>query len=110
MIVAVNDTALPTTQSSTIFLVLAAYASSVRILFFGLILVPLEMIFHPSTAGQFYGAYVSWFLWSAYFGLACAQLCAGNRVVSWLKGAIAAALTQLVVSVAISFIASIWPR
>jgi hypothetical protein len=74
--------------NSAEFLVLAAYAASVRTLLFGLVLVPLELIFHPGHAGQVYGAYVSLFVWFVYFwirviaavrGRSCHILAEGRR-------------------------------
>jgi hypothetical protein len=74
-------------------LVLAAYASSMRILFATLIVIPAWYLFRPSnpTASNLYGAYLPF--WSLYFGFAASQFLQGRRLFSWCKGILAATLT-----------------
>jgi hypothetical protein len=76
------------------FLVLAAYAASMRTIFFGVVLVPLSAIFHPDQTAVFYCAYASILAWIAYFGFAASQFVDRRRAVaaskawslrSWLK-------------------------
>jgi Protein of unknown function (DUF3667) len=78
------------------FLVLTAYAASVRILFFGVVLVPLSTLFHPSHAAQIYGATATALGWAAYFGFAASQFSPGGRSVAWFKGVAALLLAEFV--------------
>ena len=74
-------------------LVLAAYASSMRILFASLIIIPAWYLFRPSsaTASYLYGAYL--LIWPLYFGFAASKFLQGRRVYSWCKGILAAIFT-----------------
>lgn len=74
-------------------LVLAAYASSMRVLFITLIVIPAWYLFRPgnATASDLYGAYL--LIWPLYFGFATSQFLQGKRVFSWCKGILAAILT-----------------
>lgn len=74
-------------------LVLAAYASSMRILFATLIVIPAWYLFRPSnaTASNLYAAYLP--IWPRYFGFAASQFLQGRRVFSGSKGILAAILT-----------------
>ena len=74
-------------------LVLAAYASSMRILFATLIVIPAWYLFRPSngTTSNLYGAYLP--IWWLYYGFAASQFLQGRRVFSWCKGILAAILT-----------------
>lgn len=74
-------------------LVLAAYASSMRILFATLIVIPAWYLYRPSNpaASYIYGAYLP--IWTLYFGFAASQFLQGSRVFSWCKGILAATLT-----------------
>jgi hypothetical protein len=74
-------------------LVLAAYASSMRILFTTLIVIPAWYFFRPSnpTASSIYGAYLP--IWTLYFGFAASQFLQGRRLFSWCKEILAATLT-----------------
>ena len=72
-------------------LILAAYTSSMRILFATLIVIPAWYLFRPSntTASNLY--YLA--IWPLYFGFAESQFLKGKRVFSWCKGILAAILT-----------------
>jgi hypothetical protein len=74
-------------------LVLAAYASSMRVLFATLIIIPAWYLFRPSnaTASYLYGAYL--LIWPLYFGFAASRFLQGRRVFSWCKGILAAIFT-----------------
>jgi Protein of unknown function (DUF3667) len=71
--------------------VLAAYASSVRAVFFGLIVLPAWYFARPSATLLIY---IYGGIWCVYFGFAASQFYSGGKLVSWIKGALAAALTQ----------------
>lgn len=74
-------------------LVLAAYASSMRILFATLVVLPTWYLLAPgpSLSQRLYGVYLA--LWPIYFGYACTQFFGGPRARAWLAGALATALT-----------------
>jgi hypothetical protein len=87
-------------------LVLAAYASCIRILIVLLVMIPSWLAFHFGDTGvlrMYYGLSALWF---AYFGMACAQFFEGNRIFSFLRGVASAVLVlaafQLLVVVAVS--------
>jgi hypothetical protein len=86
-------------------LVLAAYASGIRILFFMVIVIPSWDFFHPSgpTAEHWY--YIYLLVWSVYFGFAASNFFRGNRAVSWCKGVAAALLTWILTQV-VTFLAT----
>jgi hypothetical protein len=92
------------------YLVLAAYTAGVRMLFFGLVIVPLVVLLRPIPSAALYGWLASMFLWVPYFGLATAQMCNGRRAVSWLKGSLAAALAQFTTAVLLSAVATLVQR
>jgi hypothetical protein len=75
-------------------LVLASFASSLRALFLGFVVIPYWYVLRPSTTDPI-GIYIYFALWLAYFGLAGAQFYNGRRVWSWLRAALAALLAQL---------------
>jgi len=84
-------------------LVLAAYTSGFRSIFFTLCVIPAWLLFdwhYPTTVA----AYVA--LWLTYFGIASAQFYQGNRWWLWLKGVTVGALTQVLISGLI--FAAIW--
>jgi uncharacterized OB-fold protein len=84
-------------------LVLAAYTSGFRSIFFTLGVIPLWLLFdwhYPTTVG----VYVA--LWLTYFGIACAQFYQGNRWWLWLRGVMVGVLTQVLISGLI--FAAIW--
>lgn len=73
-------------------LVLAAYTSSLRILFATLIVIPAWYVFRSSNAAAVY-LYVAYLTLSLlYFGFAASQFFPGRRVVSWCKGILTALL------------------
>jgi hypothetical protein len=74
-------------------LVLAAYTSGMRILFFTVVVIPGWYLFRPSdaTARHLFYAYLP--IWPMYFGFAASRFFPGNRAVSWCKGIAAAILT-----------------
>ena len=94
--------------NSAEFLVLAAYTVSIRTIFFGVVLVPLSGIFHPSQAAMVGWAFATILVWIAYFGFATSQFVDGRRTVAALKGVVAVALTQVVTQIALSSIATVW--
>ena len=96
--------------NSAEFLVLAAYTVSVRTLFFGVVLVPLSSIFHPSPTAQVFAAYASFIVWAVYFGFAASQFSTGGRTVASFKGVLAAILTQAATQAMASFAATLWFR
>jgi len=87
-------------------LVLAAYTSSMRVLFAALIVVPVGYALrqHPATLRYLY--YASLPIWPLYFGFAASQFLGGRRALSWCKGILAAILTwastQGIASLAVS--------
>jgi hypothetical protein len=89
-------------------LVLAAYTSSLRILFATLIVIPAWYVFHPTnaTAVYLYLAYLT--VWLLYFGFAASQFFPGRRVLSWCKGILTAILAwasiQVLTTLAARFI------
>lgn len=74
-------------------LVLAAYTSGMRVLFFLLIVIPVWYVFrhHIATIRLLYYAYLP--IWPLYFGFAAAQFLPGRRALSWGKGILSAILT-----------------
>lgn len=74
-------------------LVLAAYTSSMRVLFATLVVIPVWYLFSPSgaSANDLYYAYL--LIWPIYFGFAASQFFPGKRALSWCKGTLAAILT-----------------
>lgn len=88
-------------------LVVAAYASGFRSIFFTLVVLPAWLLL-----GTPYRATVATYvaLWLAYFGVACAQFYAGNRAWLWVKGVAAGAAAQLVTTAAIYLLIDGWFR
>jgi hypothetical protein len=76
-------------------LVLAAYTSGMRILFFTVIVIPAWYLLRPSdaVARDLFYAYLP--IWLLYFGFAASRFYPGNRSVSWCKGLAAAIMTWL---------------
>jgi len=75
-------------------LLLASFASSLRALFLGFVVIPYWYVLRPSTTDPI-GIYIYFAVWLGYFGLAGAQFYNGRRVWSWLRAALAALLAQL---------------
>ncbi len=92
-------------------LVLAAYASGLRVVFFTLVVAPLWALTQWNYTAVAGGYMV---LWSAYFGLACMQffaepgLARGARGWLWVKGVGVAVLTQLSVMALIAAAFTAW--
>jgi Protein of unknown function (DUF3667) len=92
------------------FLVLAAYAASVRLLFLGVVVVPASTLFHPPLTAEIYGAYAFQIGWAAYFGFASSQFSTGGRIAAWFKGGAAALIAPFVIPAAASVMALLWYR
>ena len=75
-------------------LVLASFASSLRALFLGFVVIPYWYVLRPPTTDP-NGIYIYFALWLGYFGMAGAQFYNGRRVWSWVRAALAALLAQL---------------
>jgi hypothetical protein len=75
-------------------LVLAAYTSSLRVLFAALILIPAWYLFRPTNPTVVY-LYLGYLMvWSMYFGFAASQFFS-RRVLSWCKGILTAILAWI---------------
>jgi hypothetical protein len=73
-------------------LVLAAFTSGERSIFFSLFIAPVWLLFHP----PFYPFLAFYILsWCSYYGWACSQFYEGNKPGLFLKGLLSAILTQL---------------
>jgi Protein of unknown function (DUF3667) len=80
-------------------LVLAAFTSGERSIFFSLFIAPVWVIFHP----PFYPLLIFYLLcWSSYYGWASSQFYSGKKVVSFLKGVLSTLLTQVVTTILVS--------
>jgi hypothetical protein len=75
------------------YLVLAAYTSSIRILFAALVVIPVWYLSSPSGAMARYLYYAYLLISILYFGFAASQFLRGKRTLSWAKGILAAILT-----------------
>lgn len=79
-------------------LVLAAYGSGLRSLFFLVVFVPLVMLMREAGLGIAYWQLVVGYMliWALYFGWACAQFQRGLawRWLDWLRGSLVALLAQ----------------
>lgn len=88
-------------------LVLAAYATSLRVATVAFVFVPSWMLLRPErldpTALRVYLG-----LWVAYYGWACAQFHDGPRWASALKGAAVASLAQLTTWLAVEHLGGVW--
>jgi hypothetical protein len=73
-------------------LVLSAYATSMHVLFFIVLVVPVWYLLSPSdsTGRILYSIYLP--IWPIYFGFATSQFLQGKRAWSWCKGILAAIL------------------
>ena len=92
------------------YLVVAAYTTGVRLLFYGLVLFPVILFVRPSPAAVLDIVLGNVVFWSLYFGLAVAQLYAGKRIriAHWLKGSLAALLATVITSAALSLVSTLW--
>jgi Protein of unknown function (DUF3667) len=91
-------------------LVLAAYTSSMRIVFAAVIVIPFWFMFRPSGEAGSYLYYAYLPIWPLYFGFATSQFLRGRRAVSWCKGFLAAALTWASTQGLASFATSLFFR
>jgi hypothetical protein len=87
-------------------LVLAAYTSSMRVIFASLIVIPFWFVFHPANAAMV--AVVSLVIWALYFGFASSQFFPGSKLASWCRGILTAILSGasmqgLIILVAVLF-------
>lgn len=82
-------------------LVMAAYTSALRSVFFTICIAPLWMIFH-SKYTLLIGVYA--FIWCLFYGFVCQQVFAGKTMFVFGKGFLVAVLTQLT-SMVITFAA-----
>lgn len=89
------------------YLVLAAYTSSMRILFFTLAVIPLKFAAGGTSATvvHLYLAYLS--LWALYFGFAMAQFVGERCLLSAIRGIVAVILAQVLASLILSALALI---
>jgi hypothetical protein len=88
-------------------LVLAAYTSSMRVLFATLIVIPFWYVFRPSNPAAV--ALVSLAIWALYFGFAASQFFPGRRAWSWCRGFLTAVLASASVQGLITLVASVPP-
>ena len=86
--------------------VVGLHVLSARDLFI-LFVLPCVFFFHPSTVLV---GYLLWALWSVYFGVAAAQFYTGNRLASWLKGVMAAAIIYPVTAAVINTLSWAYDR
>jgi hypothetical protein len=80
-------------------LVLAAFTSGERSIFFSLIIAPVWLMFHPPYY-LFLAIYL--FCWSCYFGWACSQFYSGQKFILFLKGFLSTILTQVTTMILIT--------
>jgi hypothetical protein len=90
------------------YLVLVSYTSGMRILFFAVVAVPIWRVFLPSAATMVAASFAYLAIWCAYFGFATSQFLPTGRLVSAVKGVLAAALTQIVFGLAAAALASLF--
>jgi len=88
-------------------LVLAAYTSSLRVLFATVIVIPAWYFFHPSVATGVY-LYLGYLaVWSMYFGFAASQFFSGRRALSWFKGILTAILAWISIQALAALVAEV---
>jgi Protein of unknown function (DUF3667) len=88
-------------------LVLAAYTSSMRVLFATLIVVPFWYVFRPGNPAAV--ALASLAIWALYFGFAASQFFPGRRALSWCIGFLTAVLASASMQGLITLVASSVP-
>jgi hypothetical protein len=86
-------------------LVLAAYTSSMRVLFATLIVIPFWYVFPPSNPTAI--ALASLAIWALYFGFAASQFFPGRRALSWGRGFLTAVLASVSMQGLITLVASL---
>jgi hypothetical protein len=89
-------------------LVLAAYTSSMRVLFATLILIPFWYVFRPSNPAAV--ALASLAIWALYFDFAASQFFPGRRALSWCRGFLTAVLASALMQGLIMLVASLFLR
>ncbi len=89
-------------------LVLAAYATGMRVLSVLVLVLPVwyALRHQPATARALYFAYL--LLWPLYYGFATSQFLPGKRALSWGKGILAATLTWVATQALASVIMQIY--
>jgi hypothetical protein len=92
-------------------MVLAAYASGFRSLFFMAVVIPVWVVVQKNAGvGVDHAALIGLYLlvWLAYYGFASAQFFTGHRVGLWCKGVAVGVLTQTLTSLLIWFAIVLW--
>jgi hypothetical protein len=89
-------------------LVLAAYTSSMRVLFATLIVIPFWYVFRPSNPTAV--ALASLAIWALYFGFPASQFFSGRATLSWCRGFLTAVLASASMQGLITLVASLFLR
>jgi hypothetical protein len=89
-------------------LVLAAYTSSMNVIFATLIVIPFWYVFRPSNAAAV--ALASLAIWALYFGFAASQFFPGRAALSWCRGFLTAVLASASMQGLIMLVASLFLR
>jgi Protein of unknown function (DUF3667) len=89
-------------------LVLAAYTSSMRVLFATVIAMPVWAALHPTDTAARYLYLVYLPIFPMYFGFATSQFYPGSRLWSWCRGVLAAILTWVATQSLATLVASLW--
>jgi hypothetical protein len=88
-------------------LVLAAYTSGFRSIFFTCVVLPVFLLGRTNHQATLM-VYLA--LWLTYLGVACAQFYDGNRWWGWVKGVLVGLCAQAVTTVAIIGLMQVWRR
>jgi Protein of unknown function (DUF3667) len=86
-------------------LVLAAYTSSMRVLFATLIVIPFWYVFRPSNPTA--AALASLAIWALYYGFAASQFFPGRGALSWCRGFLTAVFSFASMQGLITLLASL---
>lgn len=89
--------------------VLAAYTSGIRSLFFIAVVIPAWYLVRPSGHALWL-TYIYILLWALYFGYGASQFYNGHRGWLWVKGALAAVLTQALTFAIVTVVSLIYSR
>jgi hypothetical protein len=89
--------------------VLAAYMSGIRSLFFIVVIIPLWYLLRP-TGYSLWLTYAYLLLWAIYFGYGASAFYTGHRGWLWVKGMLAAVLTQAITIAIVSLVSFIYFR
>jgi hypothetical protein len=81
-------------------MVLAAFASGIRLAFFAVVVIPFWYIVRPERSAAGF-LYLYWAIWCGYFGFAASQFYSGNRAVRALQGVLVVVLTQATAQLAV---------